>query len=182
MYRLSIIFFLLFAFCIGCGTKESPQPTASVPMEKSAAQPDASPSPAAQTVSDFMTAMLRGEDEKIRALLTPTARKAGEEQGIPFSPPASDTATFTIDKTASSGDTVMLIATTLTDVDPASGQKESAEIIWTVVLTEEGWRVSEALVALFEGQPPIRINFEDPEATQKALIEAETKERQKHAQ
>ena len=182
MYRSFTVFCLLLALCIGCGTKESSQPTVSVPMEESVPLPDVLPSPAAQTVSDFMTAMLRGEDETIRALLTPTARKAGEEQGVPFSPPASDTAAFTIDKTVPSGDSAMLITTTLTDVDPASGQRESAEIVWTVVLTEEGWRISEALVALFEGQPPIRINFEDPEATQKALIDAETKERQKHAQ
>jgi len=127
-----------------------------------------------------MTAMLRGEDEKIRALLTPTARKVGEEQGVPFSPPASDTATFVIDETVASDDSTASVFTTLTDVDPVSGQKESSEIVWTVARTDEGWRVSRALVSLFEGQPRILINFEDPEATQKALVEAEAKEKQKH--
>ena len=174
MCRFLIAFCVLLIFCVGCETREVPstaeKPTVLVPAVDT--------SQAVQTVFDFMTAMLRGEDEKIRALLTPTARKAGEEKGIPFTPAASDTATFTIDKTVPNGNTASSVFTTLTDIDPETNQKESSEIVWTVVQTEEGWRVSGALVSLFDGQPKIHIDFEEPEAAQKALTEAEAKAKQ----
>ncbi len=174
MIRSLSCMLLILSLAVGCGTKESSTPSASVTSVSESVDEGAS-----QTVAKFMTAMLRGEDEKIRALLTPKARKVGEEKGVPFSPPASDTATFTIDKFETCGDASVSVSTTLTDVDPENGQKESSEIVWQVVKTEEGWRVSGALVALFEDQPKIQINFEDPEAAQQAIADAETREMQK---
>ena len=176
MYRSLFILCALLVPVVGCGTKEVPSAVSEKPTESA---PVSASSQAVQTVTDFMAAMLRGEDEKIRTLLTPIARKAGEEKGVPFSPAASDTATFTIDKAVPNGSAAASVFTTLTDIDPETEQKESSEIVWTVVQTEEGWRVSGALVALFDGQPKIQINFEDPEATQQALAEAEAKAKQK---
>ena len=182
MYRSFAVFCVLVALCVGCGTKEStaPQPAVSEPVTPPALLSEAPLHPAVQTVSGFMTAMLRGEDEKIRVLLTPAARKAGEEKGMPFSPPASDTATFVIDETAVSDDSTASVFTTFTDVNPVSGQKESAEIVWTVARTDEGWRVSRAFVSIYSDQPKVLVDFEDPETTKKALMEAEAKEKQKH--
>ena len=131
--------------------------------------------PAAQTVTLFLQAMLRGEDVSLRSLLTPLARERGEEQGIPFSPPASDTAVFTIDKTTLQGEIGAYVYTTLTDQDE-EGESEAAEIIWIVANTEDGWRVAGAAVALFEGQEKTVINFEDPEAALQAIVQAEEKE------
>jgi hypothetical protein len=183
MSRFFAVFCVLAVLCVGCGTEESPIASEKRIHQSSCLKaPTESAHPAVQTVSDFMTAMLRGEDEKIRSLLTPKARKVGEEQGVPFSPPASDTATFTVDKVEPNGSSISSVTTTLTDIDPESGQKESSEIVWTVVETEEGWRVSGAQVALFEGQPKILIDFENPEAAQKALMDAEAKEKQRQTQ
>jgi len=153
-----------------------PTPVTEKPVE-SVSLPDPVPHPAELTVFDFMTAMQRGEDEKIRTFLTSTARKAGEEEDFPFSCSASDTATFTIDKTVLQGDSTALVSTTWTDVD-SDGQKES-KIIWTVEQTDEGWRISGAFVTLFEYQPPVQINFEDPESIRKVLAEAEAMEKQR---
>jgi len=191
MYRSSAILCLLL-LCAGCAKQEqastpvSEKSAISVPLSAvvpSLAAPgtlsEVTPHPAEQTVSEFMTAMLRGDDEKIRTFLTPAARKAGEEEDFPFSCSASDTATFIIDNTVDRGDSTTLVSTTWTDID-IDGQKES-KIVWTLVQTDEGWRVSGALVALFEDQPPIQINFEDPQSVHKILAEAETREKQRLA-
>ncbi len=177
MRNIGLAFGLLLSLSLltGCGTQSS-APTVAEETQK--LLPTATYSPPTQTVVDFMMAMIRGDDMKIRTLLTPTARKVGEEQGVPFAPPASGTSTFSIDKTVDETTDLASVYTTLTDTAP-DGEKESAEIIWKVVKTSEGWRVSSAAVALFEGQPKTIIDFENPEATQRAIAEAEAKSFQK---
>ena len=186
MNRSSTILCLLLLFCTSCTKQEqastpvSGESAVSVPLAAAPlASSEETPHPAEQTVFDFMTAMLRGDDEKIRTFLTPAARKAGEEEDFPLSCSASDTATFTIDKTVGEGSPIALVSTTWTDVD-FDGRKES-KIVWTLVRTNEGWRVSGALVTLYEGQPAIQINFEDSQSIHKILAEAETWEKQRLA-
>jgi len=138
--------------------------------------------PAAVVVENFLTAILCGDNSTIRALLTPLARQKGDEKGIPFSPPASPTASFAVLKTTEQGEFGAYVYTDLADSD-GQGGKESAEIIWVVAKTEEGWRVAGAAVSLFEGQDKTVINFEDPDAAQQAIADAETQDsEQRHKQ
>jgi hypothetical protein len=123
---------------------------------------------ATDVVSKFMAAMIRGESQTIRMLLTPLARQKGEEKGIPFASEASDTALFTIDKAVPQGENSIYVHTTLTDLNEKS-EKESVEIVWIVTKNEEGWRVAGAAVSLLAGQDKTLINFEDPEAAQNAI-------------
>lgn len=178
-FVLGAMFLGYLVLLIGCGGTQSASSESSSPTE-AVADVSTPPHPAASTVHDFMTAMLRGEDEAIRSLLTPTARQKGEEKGIPFAPPASDTATFRVDRTTPQGENGAYVHTTLTDLDEM-GRPESAEIIWIVALGSEGWRVAGAAVALFEGQEPTVINFEDPDAAQEAIAAAEAREAQRSA-
>jgi hypothetical protein len=128
---------------------------------------------ATDIVSRFMTAMFQGESQTIRALLTPTARQKGEEMGIPFAPKTTHTASFTIDQTIPQGKNCTYVHTTLTDLNE-KGEKESVEIVWIVAQKPEGWRISGAAVALFDGQDKTLLNFEDPEAAQNAISVAES--------
>ena len=173
-----------FAY-VGCGKSTSPTTVShSTPSPvtqessvtgKVAANPSNTPDEMiVQVTRDFLTSMLQGNDEKLRSLLTPLARKKGQELGIPFSPPASDTATFTIDDVAMQGDQGAYVFSTLTDKNPR-GVNESAEIIWVVAKTNEGWRIAGAAVSLFDGVAKTIINFEDPEAAKKAIADAELK-------
>ncbi|MGL4595618.1 MAG: hypothetical protein ACRCUY_12910 [Thermoguttaceae bacterium] len=128
--------------------------------------------PAMITVTQFMTAMVHGETQTLRSLLTPLARSKGDQYGIPFAPTASQTATFQIGRMVEHGENGVYVYTTLIERD-IMGQLESADIIWCVSKVDKEWRIAGAAVALFEGQDKTVINFEDPVATQAALIEAE---------
>lgn len=131
---------------------------------------------AAELVVDrFLQAMLRGENKTLRSMLTPTARKQGEEKGIPFSPSPSPTASYSIRTTIPKENIGAYVVSTLTDIDE-QGRRESAEIIWVVARTGEGWRIAGAAVALFEGQEKTVINFEDPDAARRAIAEAELRD------
>ena len=155
---------------VGCGKGPAPETTS---LNQKIAPGETTEFQDAEKVTrDFLSAMLRGDDAKLRSLLTPLARAKGEEQGIPFSPPASDTASFTINSIDTQGDQGAYVTSTLVDKNP-DGENESAEIIWVVAKTNEGWRIAGAAVSLFEGMPPTIINFEDPEAAKKAIADTE---------
>jgi hypothetical protein len=165
----------------GCDRKNisPPQPVGVQPTAIPAVAPDIGNSglpelsSATEIVSKFMTAMFQGESQTIRALLTPTARQKGEEMGIPFAPKTTHTASFTIDQTIPQGKHCAYVHTTLTDLNE-KGEKESVEIVWIVAKHKEGWRISGAAVALFDGQDKTLLNFEDPEAAQNAISAAES--------
>ena len=175
---------IIFGGCSGESTSP-PNTPPKVPTPPSTTQGETAASvpshPSVVVVESFLKAMLRGEDEKIRSLLTPLARKKGEEQGIPFSPEASDTASFSVDQVTPQGEIGAYVHTTLTDTDE-TGRKEAAEIIWIVAKGEEGWRVAGAAVTLFEGQEKTVINFEEPDVAQQAIAAAERREQQRQKQ
>ncbi|MDR0705957.1 MAG: hypothetical protein LBF88_13375 [Planctomycetaceae bacterium] len=164
----------------GCGRDNSlpPQLVSVSSTATSTATPDtehsdsSTLSSAADIVSTFMTALLQGESQTIRALLTPLARQKGEEMGIPFAPKTTHAASFTVDQTIPQGKNCTYVHTTLTDLNE-KGEKESAEIIWIVAQNNDGWRIAGAAVALFDGQEKTLLNFEDPEAAQNAISAAE---------
>jgi hypothetical protein len=167
---------LLFGGC-GRETISPPQLVGVSSTVTSAATPDTENSDsseifsATEIVSKFMTALLQSESQTIRALLTPIARQKGEERGIPFAPKTTHTASFTIDQTIPQGKNCTYVHTTLTDLNE-KGEKESAEIVWIVTKSKEGWRIAGAAVALFDGQDKTLLNFEAPEAAQNAISAA----------
>lgn len=134
--------------------------------------------PAELVVERFLEAMFQGQEETVRSYLTATARRKGEKMGIPFSFRPNPSATFTLHGTAVKGDVGAYVQTTLEDVDD-QGHRESAEIVWVVASTTEGWRVAGAAVSLFAGQEKTVLSFEDPGAAQQAIDEAIDRERQR---
>ncbi|MDR1270490.1 MAG: hypothetical protein LBK82_13290 [Planctomycetaceae bacterium] len=161
----------------GCGGENilPSQPVANVSTAETVTTPDTGLPEISDTraiVSRFMTAMLHGENQTIRTLLTPAARQKGEEMGIFFTPQTTHTASFTIDQTIPQGENCVYVYTTLTDLNE-KGENESVEIVWIVTKKEEGWRVSGAAAALFDGQDKTLLDFEDPEAAQNAISVAE---------
>ena len=174
---VGVVFILVFS---GCKEKETNSPPVPVhpsnTANDSSAQAEPHPEhPAADTARNFFEAIQQGDEVKIRSLLTPLARKKGEENSIPFSPNPSKTAYFTVDQAVPKGEIGAYVHSTLNDVNE-QGQKESVEIIWIVARSEEGWRIAGAAVALFEGQEKTVINFEDPEAALKSIADAEQRE------
>lgn len=172
-------------FCTGCKDKPENQPEAPKPpavrsdSEATFTFPESPFDPmtqgADQVAFDFFQAVLGGDEETIRSLLTPRARQRGEEQGIPFSAARSTTATFTLDRTEYRGEQGAYVYSTLTDSD-SGGVPSRTEIVWLVAQTPEGWRIAGAATVLFEGQEKTVLDFEDPETTRQAIAAAEQRE------
>lgn len=167
------IFFVLLLMS-GCAkqAKDESRAANERPQRLECPQPLVEEHPAREIVNLFMQALLRGENETVRNLLTPLARQKGREQRIPFTTPPSGTASFQLHGLTLHGSIGAYVQTTLTDLDE-QGRTESAEIVWIVAKTNEGWRVAGAAVSLFDGQDKTIINFEDPEASQHAIAQAE---------
>lgn len=183
---LGICLAFFIATAGGCAEKKKEEPvepatTGSAPKPlnfsggETVAKLETAPHPAEQVVDRFLQALLRGDEKTFRSLLTPTARKQGEEKGIPFSPSPSPMASYSIRTTILKETIGAYVVSNLTDIDE-QGRRESAEIVWVVARTGEGWRVAGAAVALFEGQEKTVINFEDPEAACRAIADAESRD------
>ena len=117
--------------------------------------------PAAATYA-FLDAARRGDDEKTTAMLTPTARKEIAKLGLNVGPKCSDTAKIYIGEVKSVSDQLAHVASRLTDVG-AKGTSKSYEQTWILRHVDEGWRVGGMATVVFEGEPPLLLNFEKPQ-------------------
>ena len=155
----------------GCGKSENPAATAAAPAGGSAAGPkvvndvNKTPRPAGDgpdaAVYDFMEAVRTGNDEMAGRLLTPMARQKVAEHHMVVAPPGTDTARFEMSRTEPSSESTAKVAVLWTDLDE-SGKQRTDQIVWLAKRVEEGWRISGVAAPVFDGEPPIELNFEDP--------------------
>jgi hypothetical protein len=95
-------------------------------------------------------------------MLTPLARtKVGEKQ-MTLAPPGTDTARFVIGKVERLAEDGARVAVDWTDRD-YNGKSRTDQTIWMVRKEAEGWRIAGMAVPIFEGEPMVLMNFEDPE-------------------
>lgn len=151
----------------GCGNstgtnQSSASPKAGDAATKTVAQ-DAQQleGPAAATY-EFLEALRTGNDEKAGSMLSTLAREKAASMNRSVTPPASDTARFTIGKVDYVSDDGARVACTWTDIDE-DGQAKSDDAIWVLRREEDGWRVAGVAALIFPGEPPLMLNFEDPE-------------------
>jgi hypothetical protein len=163
------------------GCTKTDTPTASISGGQKTADPasgkvdpalasDASP---ATVVSNFLEAMRTGNDERCRELLSPVARQKAIERKRSLAT-ASDTAKFEIGKVEYIGEDLTVSATqpanctgarvssSWTDID-GNGKPSTDHAIWITRREPEGWRVVGVAAVVFENEPPLLLNFEDPE-------------------
>lgn len=134
------------------------------PSAPPAAPPAATSEPAKAAVKQFLEAMKRGDDQAARGMLTRVARAKCEEMGMSVAPPVSPGATYAIGESevVSDDGEIVHVATTWSDTDP-DGFTTSEDVLWVVRLDPEGWRVVGMAMLIFSGEPPLLLNFEDPE-------------------
>jgi len=141
--------------------------------------------PAKTTVTAFLEAIKRGDDEGARAMLTKVARAKTQEMGISVAPPVNSTATYSIRECemVPEAEDLVHVATTWTDTDP-DGFTTTENVIWAVRLDPEGWRVAGMATRIFEDMPPLLLNFEDPEdmIAKQELVAKELQKRALQAQ
>ncbi len=116
----------------------------------------------AAAVSQFLDAVRTGNDEKATRMLSTLAREKTASLNRNVTPPASDTAKFTVGKVDYVDDDGARVASTWTDLD-ADGQPKTDEAIWVVRRESDGWRIAGVAATVFTGEPPLVLSFEDPE-------------------
>ena len=117
--------------------------------------------PAAVTY-EFLEALRTGNDEKASNLLSAAAREKTASLNRNVTPPASDTARFSVGKIDYVNNDGARVASTWTDMDE-QGQPKSDEAIWVLRREKEGWRIVGVAAQIFPGEQPLLLNFEDPD-------------------
>jgi len=164
---------LLMVWCAGCGGgNEDPAPGPADPSAGQAgpatsghtaqsAQPACLEAPAA-AVYEFLDAIRKGDDQKATAMLSELARKRWADKGIPLSPAASDTAKFSVGRVEYVGQDGARVAATWTDLDE-NQQARTDHALWMVRREASGWRIAGVAATVFEGEPPLLLDFENPD-------------------
>ena len=145
----------------GCGNPSAPVTGAS--GEGGAAPSDA---PTADTpegaVALFLGAVCAGNDERAASMLTDVARRKTAEMDLEVAPPGSDTAQFQIGEVELVGEDSARVACTWSDLDQ-DGARAEEHILWVLRREAAGWRIAGMAPTIFPGEPPLLLNFEDPE-------------------
>jgi hypothetical protein len=118
-----------------------------------------------QAVFDFLEAVRTGNDKKVEEMLTPIARQKTTEMQMVVAPPGSATAKFQVkgvEYVTPEKDGAHVLST-WTDVSDEQGHTRSDDIIWVLRRETEGWRIAGMVTKVFPDQPPLILNFEDPE-------------------
>jgi hypothetical protein len=163
---------LLAGVMIGCGKSEADQTAADASAAGQAstgAQAGESNGGPAEAVHAFLKAVRDGKDDEANGMLTKLAREETAKMNMVVAPPGSDTATFEVGEVEllSEGDEQGAhVASKWTDVGD-DGQPHTDEIIWMLRKEPEGWRIAGMATTVFEGEPPLLLNFENPKDMQR---------------
>jgi hypothetical protein len=116
----------------------------------------------AVAIGEFLEALRTGNDEKATKMLSTAARQKTASLNRNVTPPASDTAKYTVGKVEYIGDDGARVSCTWTDLGE-DGQPKTDDAVWVVRHEQEGWRVAGVAALVFPGEPPLLLNFEDPD-------------------
>lgn len=161
-----VVLMLILAVAItGCSKPSNSTATATTSQEDgkataSTARPQGAGPDAA--VFDFLNAVRTGNDKQASQMLTPLARKKVAEQHLVVAPPGSDTAKFELSDVQKVGEDGARVVIKWTDLDE-NNKPRTDQITWMVRKVDEGWRIAGVAAPVFDGEPPLLLNFEDPE-------------------
>lgn len=186
----------LLAWQVGCGgSSEKPAAAPAAPSAPPAAAPDSNSTAAApvntlrfaqpdETVRQFLTALKAGDQPRATSMLSVKAQQEMARTEASIRPPGSSTAVFQVSTVEYVGadQSGAQVLSTWTDQEAAG--KATHEIIWLLRKETAGWSIAGMATAVFEDQPPLILNFEDPlEAQRKRTeVDAEIARRQQPAE
>jgi hypothetical protein len=158
----------------GCNSRGSATPGDAPAVAKANAGTDgAVPAAAksegpAEAVHRFLEAVRTGNDELASQMFTPVARKKVNDLGMQVAPRGSDTAKFEVGKVEMVGQDGARVASKWTDLDP-DRKLATYDVVWVLRHESEGWRVAGMVTTAFKGEPPLLLDFEQPEETKRRL-------------
>ncbi|MBX3413013.1 MAG: hypothetical protein KF708_10025 [Pirellulales bacterium] len=177
MLRMLSIATLAFSplLLTGCGSQSPAEPAAQTQAPADVEGPD-------KAVFKFLEAVRTGNEKIADEMLTPTARQKTKELEMVVAPPGSDTASFEVDSVEMVAEDGAHVSCVWSDVDE-SGERRSDSIIWMVRREFDGWRIAGMATKVFEDQPPLFLNFEDPEdmLRKQQMLQAEIERRSQPA-
>lgn len=94
-------------------------------------------------------------------MLSELARKGYKELKIPALPPPSGTTRFEIGRVEYPGKDLARVAAKWIDV-VERGHEHSDQMTWTLRKEAEGWRIVGLAATVFQGEPPLMLDFESP--------------------
>jgi hypothetical protein len=161
---------ILSIICItGCGKSDGLERKASTPANgnaQTAATTEATSIRATDTPEaacrEFLDAVRTGNDEKASLMLSSIAREKAAALGRSITPSASDTAKFSIGAVKLIDNDGAQVDSTWTDIDNV-GQAHSDYATWVLRKEQQGWRIAGVAATIFQGEPPLVLNFEDPD-------------------
>lgn len=161
---------MVAALVAGCGDSGNTPPASSGsdPAAATAASQSAEPADPAQSVKSFLEAVRRGDDATAAAMFTELAREKASEMNIEVAPKGSDTAQFEVFEAEYIDDGLAKVPSTWSDYG-VDGQLQTDKMAWMLRREPEGWRVAGMSAAVFEGEPPLLLDFENPEETLRKL-------------
>ncbi len=141
----------------GCGGSDDSEqsPPAGGDQEASADGP-------VRAVHEFLEAVRTGNDEKAAMMMTATARNKTAEFNMQVAPTGSDTARFEVGEVQQLPGDRVAVASTWSDLD-ANSQRRTDEMVWMLRKSPEGWRIAGVAAEVFEGEPPLQLDFEKPQ-------------------
>ena len=133
---------------------------------------------------DFLEAVRTGDDAKAAQMLTEVARRETEKHELVVAPPGSDTAHYEVGEVEyiEAGE-LAHVASKWTDVGE-NGQPHTDDIVWALRRDPAGWRIAGMATKIFPNEPPLLLDFEQPEEMmrQQRMAEEEIQRRAQAAQ
>jgi hypothetical protein len=140
---------------VGCGSNSTETTAPAAQSRADAESPDLA-------VFKFLEAVRTGDEKTADVMLTPLARQKTQEMEMVVAPPGSETASFKVGDVEFVADDGAHVSCEWSDVDE-EGEHHSDTIIWMLRREFDGWRIAGMATRVFPDQPPLFLNFEDPE-------------------
>lgn len=167
--RMVVLALATIGVAIGCGGSDAPAPAASTTVGAGAITADqvvtsaeVPNDPIARVVYEFLNAVRQGDTAVASNHLTPLALQRTNEMDFVFAPPGSPTARFEVGAAEMVEKDKAVVDSVWTDLD-ADGKPQSEPTLWALRQTEGQWRISGMAAEMGPNQPPMVIDFENPE-------------------
>lgn len=154
---------ILSASVVGCGGDAEPEQSAAVATRAAPAAAEGPQQQIQQTVTKFLEAVRQGDTNLASAQLTPLALERIRAHNMTISPPASETARFSVGEVELIDADKAIVASVWTDLD-VDGQWYDQNTTWALRRGDQQWRISGMAEELGPDQPPLVIDFENPGA------------------
>jgi hypothetical protein len=155
---------LLVFTVLGCGSPQDPD--AGKNPSSGSSSTTSGILPPNEVVAMFADSIRRGDADSANKLITPLARQEISRLKMTISPPGSPDASYRIGEVRYIDEEkdAALVASMWIEPSEAGTKPVETEVVWSVRLESEGWRISGLAIDMGENVMPEIVDFEDLEA------------------